>query len=144
MDGECANSCRNPPERDADRLDFDARLTQERGHQHDRAESHEDIFAEEQADVIGRCGIRSQLVANLLRQCPKTGFGSTFCHWCEQRSHHLWMAAQAGKTDGCGHLACAKVDNQQAARSRGLDAADPSLGVLAQTITLEQANHRQR
>ncbi|MNL28400.1 hypothetical protein D3C87_1500410 [compost metagenome] len=113
-------------------------------HQRDGAEGHEDVLAEEQADVVGSGAEGQHALAHRLGQVPEAVLGRALGHRGQQRTHHLRMPAQAGQPHGGGQLAHGEVDDQQAAnRGRG-DARDPRLRVLPQAVALKQADHGQR
>lgn len=145
VDQESENRGRNAPQRDMQRLGLNAAGLQHKVvHEDDRAEGHEDIFAEEQPDVVGRGRHGAQTVAGALRQLAVAVFRCPFRHRRQQRPHHLRMPAQAGQPHRRGNLAHEQVYDQQTAGGGAFDLGDPRLRTLFQPVALQQADHRQR
>ena len=94
MDDQRADRCRYRPNRQLGRLDVDPVLVEKAANQQDGSDRDEDILAEEEGDVVDRCGVGPDAVADVLRQLAVFILGGAFCHRRDQRAHHLWMPTE--------------------------------------------------
>ena len=116
MNYERTNSGWNRPDCELRRLDVDSILVQESFDEQDGSDRNEDVFAEEQCDVIDGCCVRSDPVANFVWKNAVAVLCSALRHRSDQWSHHLWVSTERGETERSGDLAHCEV-RQENARS---------------------------
>src|SRR4026208_1615627 len=110
MDYERANGSRNRPDCELHRLHQNSVLLEEALDEEYRADRDEDVFAEEEGNVVDGGSVCPDLVAHRLWKLAVLVFRRTLRHWCDQRAYHLCVTAQRSKAEGGGDLADGEVD----------------------------------
>ena len=111
------------PDRERRRLDVNAVLIEESANEQDRADRDEDVFAEEESDVVHRGGVRADAIARRVATARRAILGRGFGHRRDERSHHLRMSAERREAERRGDLADDEVGEEEPARRRDADAA---------------------
>ena len=117
VDEERADRRRNRPDGEARRLDVNAVLVEKAANEQDRADRDEDVLAEEDADVVGRRGVRANPESRRIVDLAEPRLRRRLGHRRDERPHHLRLPAERRQPERRGELANGEVDEQQAARS---------------------------
>ena len=130
--------------RRAGRLDVDPARVEKAADQQNRADRDEDVFAEEESDVVCRGSVRAHVISHAIADLSESVFGGGFGHRRDERTHHLRMAAERREAERRGDLADREVREQQASRRRDVDACHQRSCALLEACALEHADDGQR
>src|SRR5665811_281974 len=84
------------------RLNMDSVLIEKPSDQQNRSDRDEDVFTEEESDVVDGGGVRPDLVSHRLRQFAVLILRRSLRHWRDEGPHHLRVSAERCETErGC-------------------------------------------
>ena len=109
----------------------------------DRSDGDEDVLAEEHTDVVGRCGVRANLLARGIVEIGNVAFRRTLRHRRNEWAHHLRMPAERYEAECGGDLAHCQIRQQHAPGGSALHARHHIARTLPEPGALEEADHRQ-